>query len=130
MRNWAVARKHVGTDKLPAAYSVGRYRKLNPQSRARSCKSLSFNLSLFLCRRESLILRICFRCRSFFTFTLWDEDVRLKILRENQLECLEKELSESSFSILSAIRRSRRQRGVYIWLVLFWHNNSYTMLKK
>jgi hypothetical protein len=31
------------------------------------------------------MLRRCFKCRSGLCFTLWVEDVRLRIFRENQL---------------------------------------------
>lgn len=37
----AVARKHVGTTNVPAAYSAGRYNGLAPHSRTSSTKSLS-----------------------------------------------------------------------------------------
>jgi len=74
----------VGTAKLPAAYSAGRYKRLDPQRRTSSCRSLSFSLSFFFIRSErSLILRLCFSCLSGLTLCV--EEVRRRIFLENQL---------------------------------------------
>lgn len=85
-----MARKQVGNDKLPKAYSDGRYNKLEPQSRTSSWRSLSFNLSFFdFSRRErSLMLRLCRSVRSVLSLMLELDDVLRSILRENQFPVL------------------------------------------
>ena len=93
IKYWAVARIQVGKVKLLAAYSAGRYNRLDPHKRTSSTRSLSLSESLLtFSRNESLMLRIFLRSRrsAFLDLTtgVWDEDVRLKSFLDSQLPCL------------------------------------------
>ena len=101
-RYWAVARKHVGTARLLGAYSVGRYKRLDPQRRTSSCTSLSLSESFFNFNRRdrSLTLRLCFMFLS--PLTLCVEEVLLRIFLENQLPDLPDALRWWAYNIPSA----------------------------